>query len=256
MAPATSGSSVQLGLVGLQAGEAVAVLEQRHQRAVGAVEDADPADLPQAGDGRRVRPADGLVPGAEDLRRGVELAGQPVPEDLELQGPDGSQDRRRVARVGVAQHLHDPFLVELLEAPPELLGPAGVERSGRGEDLGREAGDRRERHRRAVRGRPRRSCRRAAGPVALTSPTTSPGKASSTVSRSAPNAVVAYFVVSSRPLRSHVTVMPRSKRPEQMRAKARRSRCDGSMLAWTLNTNAENAASSGRGSPLMSTRAR
>ncbi len=42
-----------------------------------------------------------------------------------------------------------------------------------------------------------------------------------------PNAVVAYFVVSSRPVRSHVTVMPRSKRPEQMRANASRSRCDG-----------------------------
>ena len=82
--------------------------------------------------------------------------------------------------------------------------------------------------------------------MALTRPTTSPGKASSTVSRSGPNAVVAYFVVSSRPVRSHVTVMPRSKRPEQMRAKARRSRCDGSMFAWTLNTNAENPASSGR----------
>ena len=87
------------------------------------------------------------------------------------------------------------------------------------------------------------SCR----PVALTRPITSPGYASSIVSRSAPNAVVAYLVVSSRPLRSHVTVMPRSKRPEQMRAKARRSRCDGSMFAWTLNTNAEKGPSSGRG---------
>ena len=43
--------------------------------------------------------------------------------------------------------------------------------------------------------------------------------------------------------------MPRSNRPEQMRAKATRSRCDGSMLAWTLKTNAENGALEGRGSP-------
>ena len=35
---------------------------------------------------------------------------------------------------------------------PELLGPAGVERPGGGEDLGREAGDRRERHRRRTGG--------------------------------------------------------------------------------------------------------
>ena len=84
--------------------------------------------------------------------------------------------------------------------------------------------------------------------MALTRPTTSPGKASSTVSRSGPNAVVAYFVVRSRPVRWLVTLMPRSKRPEQMRANAMRSRCDGSMLACTLNTKAENGLSSGRGS--------
>ena len=85
--------------------------------------------------------------------------------------------------------------------------------------------------------------------MALTSPTTSPGKATSTVSRSAPKAVIAYFVVRSRPVRAQVTVIPRSKRPEQIRANARRSRCAGSMFAWTLNTKAEKPASSGRDSP-------
>ena len=71
-------------------------------------------------------------------------------EHLELQGADGGQDRRRVAGVGIAQHLDDAFLVELLEPAAELLGPAGVERARRGEDLGREPGDRRERDGRAV----------------------------------------------------------------------------------------------------------
>ena len=58
----------------------------------------------------------------------------------------------------------------------------------------------------------------------------------------------------SRPVRWLVTLMPRSKRPEQMRAKAMRSRCAGSMLAWTLNTKAENGLSSSRGSSLRSSR--
>ena len=114
------------------------------------------------GHGRRVGAPDRLVAGGEDLGRGVELAGQAVAEHLELQRADGGEDRRRVAGVGVAQHLHDAFLVELLETAAELLGPAGVERPGRGEHLGREAGDRRERHGRAVVARRRRSCRRAA----------------------------------------------------------------------------------------------
>ena len=47
------------------------------------------------------------------------------------------------------------------------------------------------------------------------------------------------------PVRPWVTTMPRSKRPEQTRRKAMRSRWDGSMLACTLNTKPENGASSG-----------
>ena len=54
----------QLGLVGLDAGEAVAVLEQRHDGTVGAVQDADPADLTQAGDRPCVGAPDRLVPAA------------------------------------------------------------------------------------------------------------------------------------------------------------------------------------------------
>ena len=79
--------------------------------------------------------------------------------------------------------------------------------------------------------------------VALTRPTTSPGNASSIVSRSCPNTVAAYLVANGLPVRSQVTTMPRSNRPEQTRAKAMRSRWGGSMLACTLNTNAENGAS-------------
>ena len=84
-------------------------------------------------------------------------------------------------------------------------------------------------------------------PVALTRPTTSPGKASSTVVRSAPNTVDAYLVAKGFPVRSQVITMPRSNLPEQMRAKAIRSRWLRSMLACTLNTNAEHGSSRWRG---------
>ena len=58
----------------------------------------------------------------------------------------------------------------------------------------------------------------------------------------------------SRPVRALVTDMPRSKWPEQMRANAMRSRCDGSMFACTLNTNALNGAARGRDAPELSAR--
>ena len=83
----------------------------------------------------------------------------------------------------------------------------------------------------------------------MTRPTTSPGKASSRVSRSRPKAVWAYLVAKGLPVLSWVTVMPRSKRPEHTRKKAMRSRWDGSMLAWTLKTKPAKGASRGRGTP-------
>ena len=91
--------------------------------------------------------------------------------------------------------------------------------------------------------------------VALTRPITSPGKASSTVSRSWPNIDWAYLVANGRPVAAWVSTMPRSNRPEHTRTNAIRSRCAGSMLACTLNTRPENGASTGRGSPLTSSRA-
>src|SRR6478736_3266837 len=91
-------------------------------------------------------------------------------------------------------------------------------------------------------------------PVALTRPTTSPGNASSIVVRSAPNTVEAYLVANGRPVRSQVITIPRSNRPEQMRAKAMRSRWLRSMFACTLNTNAEHGSSRWRGLPSMSAR--
>ncbi len=90
--------------------------------------------------------------------------------------------------------------------------------------------------------------------VALTRPTTSPGNASSMVSRSWPNTWWAYLVAKGLPVGWWVTTMPRSNRPEQTRRKAMRSRWDGSMLACTLNTNPENGESSGRGTPSTSGR--
>ena len=81
--------------------------------------------------------------------------------------------------------------------------------------------------------------------VALTRPITSPGKASSTVSRSWPNIDWAYLVANGRPVAAWVSTMPRSNRPEHTRTNAIRSRCAGSMLACTLNTRPENGASTG-----------
>ena len=81
--------------------------------------------------------------------------------------------------------------------------------------------------------------------VALTRPMTSPGHASSIVSRSWPNTEWAYLVAKGLPVGSWVTTIPRSNRPEQTRTNAMRSRCDGSMFACTLNTKPENGASSG-----------
>ena len=91
-------------------------------------------------------------------------------------------------------------------------------------------------------------------PVALTRPMMSPGYASSMVSRSEPNAVVAYFVPTVLPVRAQDTSMARSKCPEHTRANAKRSLWLGSMLACTLNTNAEKSLSNARSAPESSTR--
>ena len=66
----------------------------------------------------------------------------------------------------------------------------------------------------------------------------SPGNASSTVVRWAPNTDWAYLVANGRPVAACVSTMPRSKRPEQTRTNAMRSRCARSMPACTLNTSA------------------
>ena len=77
-------------------------------------------------------------------------------------------------------------------------------------------------------------------------PMMSPAKASSAVLRSLRHE--GHGVVDrARPCRRRpgCSFMPRSKRPEQTRRKAIRSRCAGSMLAWILNTKPENFGSSG-----------
>jgi hypothetical protein len=83
----------------------------------------------------------------------------------------------------------------------------------------------------------------------------SPGNASSTVVRWAPNTDWAYFVANGRPVAACVSTMPRSKRPEQTRTNAMRSRCARSMPACTLNTRPESGVVNGRGSPSASARA-
>ena len=91
--------------------------------------------------------------------------------------------------------------------------------------------------------------------LALTRPMTSPGKASSSVERSRPKTLCAYFVAKGLPVSACVTTMPRVKRPEQTRTKARRSRWARSMPAWILKTNPEKGADTSRGVPDRSGRA-
>src|SRR5574343_483547 len=76
-------------------------------------------------------------------------------------------------------------------------------------------------------------------------PMMSPGQASSVVERSRAMKVMALLIDSILPPATCLTFMPRSKRPEQTRRKAIRSRCFGSMLAWILNTKPENFGSFG-----------
>ena len=86
-------------------------------------------------------------------------------------------------------------------------------------------------------------------------PTTSPGNASSSTTRSSPKTSCACASVNGRPVREFVTFMPRSKRPDETRRNATRSRWRGSMFAWTLKTRPENGASIARGAPSASRRA-
>jgi hypothetical protein len=53
----------------------------------------------------------------------------------------------------------------------------------------------------------------------------------------------------SLPVRTLCTFMPRVSRPEQMRRKATRSRCAGSMFAWILKTNPLNSSCAGGTGP-------
>ena len=75
--------------------------------------------------------ADRLVRRSGQLDRCVELALEPVGEHLELQLTDGREHERRVAHVGVAQHLHDALLLEHLEPAAELLRRGSCRADGR-----------------------------------------------------------------------------------------------------------------------------
>ena len=79
----------------------------------------------------------------------------------------------------------------------------------------------------------------------LGNPIMSPGKASSNISRRCERKERALFVLISLPLRTIFNFMPRWKWPEQIRKKATRSRCAGSIFAWILKTTAEHFFSSG-----------
>ena len=67
-------------------------------------------------------------------------------------------------------------------------------------------------------------------------PMMSPAQASSASSRSAARNSTGFVIAIGLPVRTWCSFMPRSKCPEARRTKATRSRCLGSMLAWTLKT--------------------
>ena len=96
---------------------------------------------PQRGGAGRVGPAGDAVGRRAELDRRAELVLQPVDGHLELHRADGGEHRGLVAEVRVAQHLHHALLVELGDAPAELLEPAGVPHAGDREVLGGEARD-------------------------------------------------------------------------------------------------------------------
>lgn len=89
--------------------------------------------------------------------------------------------------------------------------------------------------------------------AALANPITSPGHASSSVERCWPNTDCAYLVTNGLPVAAWVSTSPRSNVPETTRAYAIRSRCELSMPACTLNTNALNGESTARRTPSTST---
>ena len=76
-------------------------------------------------------------------------------------------------------------------------------------------------------------------------PRMSPAQASSASSRSRARKSTGLWIDIVLPERTWSSFMPRSKRPEQRRTKAMRSRCLGSMFAWILNTKPETFSSCG-----------
>ena len=119
--------------------QSIAVLEQRNQCPVAARENADATDLAQPIGRCFVGQSNCLIRSGQQLGGCTELATQAVHKDLELQLPDGGEHVLDVAHVGVAKHLHNTFLIELLEALAELLRLGVVERTSASEHLRREA---------------------------------------------------------------------------------------------------------------------
>ena len=73
----------------------------------------------------------------------------------------------------------------------------------------------------------------------------SPGQASSAISRSRAKKKIGLETAIGLLCRTMLSFMPRWKRPEHRRTNATRSRCLGSMLAWTLNTKPVTLSSPG-----------
>ena len=80
-------------------------------------------------------------------------------------------------------------------------------------------------------------------------PMMSPGQASSTVSRCWAKNRIGLCTLIVLPEPDCLSFMPRRKVPETNRMKAMRSRCCGSMLAWTLKMKPVTSLPSGETSP-------
>ena len=169
---------------------------------------------------------------------------EPGLHHVELELPHRGQDQLAADRARVDEGTDRALLDELPEPAVELLAPAGVRALEPGEALGGEFGQGLVADRRAGIERVAEAEVAAAGQaddvarVGLVGGLAALGEEP-----------VRAGQAELAPLRALVTFMSRSKRPEQTRRKATRSRWRGSMFAWILKTKPANSARSGGTGP-------
>src|SRR5690606_13894714 len=110
--------------------------EEGEERPVGPAHDLHIAAAPETLGAFPVGAAGQDVGSGGQLDLRPELVLEAIDGDVVLHGAYGRQDRLLLAPVGVAQHLHDALLVELGDAPPELLVAGSVHVAAHPEVLG------------------------------------------------------------------------------------------------------------------------